>query len=92
MTGGKSDDFGAAFGDTVAKAPVSWTKPAASTGGFWVYTGKGANGAFLLPEAGTYSVNMPKAFTLQATKADGTTAVTAHLHLRRRRRRSAPSC
>ena len=30
VTGAKSDDFGTAFGDTVAKAPVVWTKPAAA--------------------------------------------------------------
>ena len=78
MTGGKSDDFGTAFGDTVATAPVAWTKPAAADGaGNWVYTGKGANGAFALPKAGTYAVSMPKTFTLVATKADGSTAVTA---------------
>ncbi|MDQ1536981.1 MAG: hypothetical protein QOE58_1374 [Actinomycetota bacterium] len=78
VTGGKSTDFGTAFGDTVAPAPVSWTKPAAADGsGNWVYTGKGANGAFILPKAGTYSVNMPKAFNLQATRADGSTAITA---------------
>ena len=62
-TGGKSDDFGTAFGDTVAKAPVAWTKPAAADGsGNWVYTGKGANGAFTLPKAGSYAVGMPKQF------------------------------
>jgi hypothetical protein len=77
VTGGKSADFGTAFGDTVASAPVSWAKPAASTGGVWVYTGKGANGTFTLPKAGTYSVNMPKTFTLQATNASGATVVTA---------------
>ena len=72
MTGGKSDDFGAAFGSTVAKAPVKWTKPpAADSNGNWVYTGKGANLAFPLPAAGTYAVTMPKAFTLQATRAGG---------------------
>jgi hypothetical protein len=78
VTGGKSDDFGAAFGSTVAKAPVKWTKPpAADSNGNWVYTGKGANLAFPLPAAGTYAVTMPKAFTLQATRADGTTGATA---------------
>lgn len=74
-TGGKSDDFGTAFGSTVAKAPVAWTKPAAATNGFWVYTGKGANGAFTLPKAGSYSVNMPSTFTLVTT--GGTAPVTA---------------
>ena len=77
VTGGKSTDFGTAFGDTVAPAPVAWTKPGAAVGGFWVYTGKGANGAFVLPKAGTYSVNMPKSFTLTATNASGATVATA---------------
>jgi hypothetical protein len=78
VTGGKSTDFGTSFGDTVAAAPAAWTKPAAADGsGNWVYTGKGANGAFTLPKAGTYAVNMPKTFTLLATKADGSTAITA---------------
>jgi Big-like domain-containing protein len=77
VTGGKSTDFGTAFGDTVAAAPVSWVKPAASVGGVWTYTGKGSNGTFTLPKAGTYSVNMPKSFTLQATNASGATVVTA---------------
>jgi hypothetical protein len=76
-TGAKSDDFGAAFGDTVAKSPVAWTKPAAADGsGNWVYTGKGANGAFTLPKAGTYSVNMPKSFTLVTT--GGSAPLTAN--------------
>ena len=75
-TGAKSDDFGAAFGDTVAKSPVAWTKPAAADGsGNWVYPGKGANGAFTLPKAGTYSVNMPKSFTLVTT--GGSAPITA---------------
>ena len=73
-TGAKSDDFGTSFGDTLAKAPVAWTKPAAATGGNWVYTGKGANAAFTLPEAGTYTVTMPKSFTLVTT--GGTAPVT----------------
>jgi hypothetical protein len=78
VTGGKSNDFGTAFGDTVATAPVTWTKPAAADGsGNWVYTGSGVNSQFVLPKAGTYSVNMPKQFTLDATKADGSTAISA---------------
>jgi hypothetical protein len=74
-TGAKSDDFGTTFGATVAKAPVAWTKPAAATGGNWIYTGKGSNAAFVLPEAGTYTVSMPKTFTLVTT--GGTAPVTA---------------
>jgi Big-like domain-containing protein len=74
-TGAKSDDFGTSFGDIVTKAPVTWTKPAASTGGNYLYTGKGANGAFTLPKAGTYAVTMPKTFTLVTT--GGTPTVTA---------------
>jgi Bacterial Ig-like domain (group 3) len=78
VTGGKATDFGTAFGTTVAPAPVAWTKPAAADGsGNWVYTGKGSNGAFLLPKAGTYSVNMPSKFTLLATNASGATVATA---------------
>jgi hypothetical protein len=79
VNSGKSDDFGTSFGDTVAKAPVAWKKPAAAdAGGNWVYTGKGANAAFTLPKAGTYSVAMPKQFTLQATNSSGATVVTAN--------------
>src|SRR5262245_46590516 len=75
-TGAKSDDFAAAFGSTAAKAPVSWTKPASADGsGNWVYTAKGGNAAFTLPAAGTYTVNMPKSFTLVTT--GGTAPVTA---------------
>jgi hypothetical protein len=75
-TGAKSDDFAAAFGSTAAKAPVAWTKPAAAdSNGNWVYTGKGANGAFLLPAAGSYLVKMPSTFTLVTT--GGTAPVTA---------------
>jgi len=75
-TGAKSDDFGTTFGATVAKAPVAWTKPAAADGnGNWVYTGKGSNAAFILPEAGSYTVSMPKSFTLVTT--GGTAPVTA---------------
>ena len=77
VTGGKSTDFGTAFGATVAPAPVAWTKPAAAVGGNWIYTGKGSNGAFVLPKAGTYSVTMPKTFTLLATNASGATVATA---------------
>jgi len=77
VDGGNSTDFGTSFGDTVAKAPVSWVKPvAADGGGNWVYTGKGSNAAFQLPEAGTYAVNMPKSFSLNATN-HGTTVTTA---------------
>ena len=78
-TGAKSDDFGTSFGDQVAKAPVKWdTKtPGATPADPTVYSGKGANGAFTLPKAGTYAVNMPKQFTVAATKADGSTAITA---------------
>jgi hypothetical protein len=76
---GHSDDFGTAFGDTVAKAPVAWVKPASANGdGSWTYTGKGANGAFTLPKAGSYAVNMPKAFTLAATNSSGATVITAN--------------
>jgi hypothetical protein len=70
VTGGKSDDFAAAFGTTLAKAPVVWntaTPGATRT----TFSGKGANGAFLLPAAGTYTVAMPKQFTLQGTNASG---------------------
>ncbi len=77
MTGGKSDDFGTAFGDTVAKAPVVWNGPPTSDGTNTTFTGKGANAAFLLPKAGTYAVTMPKTFTLLATNASGGTVATA---------------
>jgi hypothetical protein len=70
VVSGKSDDFGTAFGATVAKAPVVWNTatpgPTRTT-----FSGKGSNAAFVLPAAGTYSVNMPKSFTLQGTNASG---------------------
>jgi hypothetical protein len=70
VTGGKSDDFGTAFGDTVAKAPVVWNT-ASSDATNTTFSGKGANAAFTLPKAGTYSVTLPKQFTLQGTNASG---------------------
>ena len=82
VTGAKSDDFGTAFGDTVAKAPVVWTGPPTSDGTDTTFTGKGANGAFLLPKAGTYTVAMPKTFTLIATNASGGTVGHGRLHHR----------
>ncbi len=75
VTGGKSDDFGTAFGDTVAKAPVVWNTATTNPDMSVTYSGKGANGAFQLPKAGTYSVNMPKVFTLTTT--GGSTPITA---------------
>lgn len=77
ITGAKSDDFGTAFGDTVAKAPVVWSGPPTSAGGNSTFAGKGGNAAFTLPEAGTYTVAMPKTFTMLATNASGATVVTA---------------
>jgi hypothetical protein len=77
VTGAKSDDFGTAFGDTVAKAPVVWSGPPTSAGGFTTFAGKGGNAAFTLPKAGAYTVAMPKTFTLLATNASGATLVTA---------------
>jgi hypothetical protein len=77
VTGAKSDDFGTAFGDTVAKAPVVWTGPPTSDATNTTFAGKGANGAFLLPKAGSYTVSMPKAFNLIATNASGGTVATA---------------
>jgi hypothetical protein len=77
ITGAKSDDFGTAFGETVAKAPVVWTGPPTSDGTNTTFVGKGANAAFVLPKAGSYTVAMPKTFTLLATNASGATVVTA---------------
>jgi Big-like domain-containing protein len=77
VTGAKSDDFGTAFGDTVAKAPVVWSGPPTSAGGNTTFAGKGANLAFTLPKAGSYTVAMPKTFTLLATNSSGATVVTA---------------
>jgi len=77
VTGGKSDDFGTAFGDSVAKAPVVWNTSVTNGDGSITYSGKGSNAAFVLPKAGTYSVNMPKSFTLAATNASGATVFTA---------------
>jgi len=77
VTGAKSDDFGTAFGETVAKAPVVWSGPPTSDGTNTTFAGKGANTAFALPEAGSYTVAMPKNFTLLATNSSGATVVTA---------------
>jgi hypothetical protein len=68
--GAKSDDFSTAFGATTAKAPVSWPTQVTpdNPDGSRTFTGTGANGAFVLPQAGTYSVAMPKAFTLTPTQ------------------------
>ena len=77
VTGAKSDDFGTAFGDTVAKAPVVWNGAPTSDGTNTTFAGKGANTAFELPKAGSYVVAMPKTFTLLATNASGATVVTA---------------
>ncbi|HEX5086488.1 MAG TPA: DUF6801 domain-containing protein, partial [Nocardioides sp.] len=77
VTGAKSDDFAATFGDTVAKAPVVWNAPQPPGPTTTSFNGKGANAAFVLPKAGTYTVSMPKAFTVIATRADGSTAATA---------------
>src|SRR4051794_9277278 len=77
VTGAKSDDFGTAFGATVAKAPVVWTGPPTSDGTNTTFAGKGANSAFLLPAAGTYTVAMPKTFTLIATNSSGGTVASA---------------
>ena len=75
VTGAKSDDFSTSFGDTVAKAAATWTKPPAADGsGNWVYTGTAVNQAFVLPKAGTYTVSMPKTFHLVTT---GATAIPA---------------
>jgi hypothetical protein len=76
VTSAKSDDFGASFGTTVAKAPVVWNTPSGGPPAT-TFSGKGANTAFQLPAAGTYTVSMPKSFTVVATKADGSTAATA---------------
>jgi len=78
VTGGKSDDFGTSFGDAVAKAPVKWDTATTNGDGSVTYSGKGSNAAFVLPEAGTYSVNMPKQFTLLATNASGATVASAN--------------
>ena len=77
VTGAKSDDFGTAFGDTVAKAPVVWTGPPTSDATHTTFAGKGANSAFLLPKAGSYTVAMPKTFTLIATNSSGGTVASA---------------
>jgi hypothetical protein len=77
VTGGKSDDFGTSFGDTVAKAPVVWSGPPTSDATNTTFAGKGGNAAFQLPKAGPYTVAMPKTFTLAATNASGATVATA---------------
>ncbi len=77
VTNAKSDDFGTAFGDTVAKAPVVWNGAPTSDGTNTTWAGKGSNAAFQLPKAGTYTVSMPKTFTLTALNASGGTVATA---------------
>jgi hypothetical protein len=70
VTGAKSDDFAAAFGSTLAKAPVAWTTATTGTT-TTTFSGKGANAAFTLPAAGNYTVSMPTVFNLQGTNASG---------------------
>ena len=76
-TGAKSDDFGAAFGDTVAKAPVVWTKPPPPTAPTLRLHRQGRQRRVLLPKAGTYTATMPKTFNLHGTNGGGATVVTA---------------
>jgi hypothetical protein len=76
VTGAKSDDFGAAFGTTIAKAPVVWNTPTPGPTRTTI-SGTGANAAFLLPAAGSYAVTSPKSFTLQGTNSSGGTVTTA---------------
>jgi hypothetical protein len=71
VTGAKSDDFGTSFGTAVAKAPVVWNTANPPGPTTTTFSGKGANAAFILPAAGTYSVTMPKTFSLQGTNASG---------------------
>ena len=77
VTNAKSDDFGTSFGVTVANAPVVWNGAPTSDGTNTTWTGKGANAAFQLPKAGTYTVSMPKTFTLAALNSSGGTVATA---------------
>jgi hypothetical protein len=69
VNGAKSDNFTTQFGDIAAPAPVVWSTvtPGATAADPYVFNGKGANGAFALPKAGTYPVAMPKTFTLIPT-------------------------
>ncbi len=77
-----------------AKAPVKWdTKtPAANPDDPTVYSGKGANAAFTLPEAG--SLRGQDAAKLHADRDQGRRQRRRHRHAapRRRRPRSAASC
>ena len=67
INGAKSTDFGTSFGTKVAPAPVTWGTATTNPDTSVTLSGSGSNAAFTLPEAGTYSVNMPKQFTLIPT-------------------------
>jgi hypothetical protein len=77
VDGAKSDDFSTSFGSATAKAPVVWNGAVVTNGdGSKTISGTGANGAFQLPAAGSYAVNMPKQFTLIPTSGGAPFPVT----------------
>jgi len=78
VNGAKSDDFSASIGTASMSAPVKWDTPGAANPDTSVpFSGTGANAAFVLPAAGTYSISMPKTFTLIPTKDGAALPFTA---------------
>jgi hypothetical protein len=67
VNGAKSDDFSTALGTSTIKAPVVWTTPGTPNSDGVPISGSGANLAFQLPAAGSYTATAPKAFTLIPT-------------------------
>jgi hypothetical protein len=76
VNGGHIDDFAGSVGTTKLAAPLKFGAPAAQPDGSAILTGAGAVGAFTLPKAGSYKVQLPSAFTFIPTNASGDLPVT----------------
>lgn len=70
VTGGTIDDYTMNVGSLVVNAPGTYTGTPGE-GGAVVMEGTGANEAFNLPGAGTYTVTLPSAFTFSPTTDSG---------------------
>jgi len=75
VNGGRIDDYAGSLGDTKLAAPLKFGAPAAQADRSAVMTGSGPVGAFTLPKAGTYKVQLPSAFTFIPTTASGDLAI-----------------
>jgi len=75
VNGGRIDDFKGSVGTTSLAAPLKFGAPVAQGDGSAIMTGAGAVGAFTLPKAGAYKVQLPSAFTFIPTNAAGDLAI-----------------